>query len=306
MYRTILVPLDGSGFAEQALPLARGLAGLSGANLRLAHVQAPHPPVPVVADGLMVEAELRSQREQHEREYLDAVCDRLARDVPTAATLLQGPIAATLSRHAAEIRADLVVMTSHGATGLERWWLGSVAEGLIRSCETALLLLRPAVGEQAPEPAALQRVLIALDGSPLAEQILGPALALGGLLKADYTLLRVVEPFVWGGRPIGVGAPLDAERITRECELDARGYLERVATRLRQDGHGVESRVVRAGRPAAAILESALALPGALIALATHGRGGLARLLVGSVADKVIRGGHTPVLVLRPRPAQDP
>jgi nucleotide-binding universal stress UspA family protein len=133
-----------------------------------------------------------------------------------------------------------------------------------------------------PEP-LVEEVVVPLDGSALAEQALGPALGLARLLEATCTLLRVVE---------SSGSPAEA------AQEEARAYLERVAGRLRGEGLSVRPRVVVAPHAAEAILEQARG--GGPIALATHGRGGLGRVLLGSVADKVIRGASAPVLVYRP------
>jgi nucleotide-binding universal stress UspA family protein len=151
--------------------------------------------------------------------------------------------------------------------------------------EIPVLLVRP--HEPAPgvlpEPLVEEEVVVPLDGSALAEQALGPALGLARLLEAGCTLLRVVE---------SAGSPPKAVRE------EARAYLEDVAGRLRGQGLSVRPRVVVAPHAAEAIIEQARG--GGLIALATHGRGGLGRMLLGSVADKVIRGASVPVLVYRP------
>ena len=131
-----------------------------------------------------------------------------------------------------------------------------------------------------PEP-VLEDLLVPLDGSPLAEQVLPAALELAGLMEGRCTLLRVVGP--------GAAALAEAE-----------AYLERVASRLRADGTRIQTRVVLARHAAEAILEQVRAHGHDLVALATHGHGGARRVLLGSVADKVIRGASAPVLVYRP------
>ena len=173
---------------------------------------------------------------------------------------------------------------------LSRLGLGSVADELIRRAPMPVLLVRP--GEKAPgiipEP-VLDNILIPLDGSALAEQVLEPALDLARLMEARCSLLRVVESRSSPAKHAG-GPP----------ERQAEAYLERVAARLREQGLQVRTRVVVARHVAEAILEEAEAQASNLIALATHGRGGLKRLLLGSVADKLIRAAASPVLVYRP------
>lgn len=304
MVRTILVPLDGSAFAEHALPLALAIARRMDAALRLVQV---HDPVATLAgmEGAIVDPGWDAAARENERAYLDGAVERLRKlgAVPVTSALRDGPVAAAVDAEAAVHQAALVVMTSHGRGGLSRLWLGSVADQFIRrSTGTPILLLRP--HEAAPDfqnDAAPRHFLIPLDGSALAEQILPPALALGRALGADFTLLRAIDPLL----PAGLDAEgflvcgLDAAALPG-LRADAETYLERVAERLRKNGAVVRTRVVVNGRPELAILEAAAA-PTDLTALATHGRGGMQRLLLGGVADKVLRGSSTPVLVLHPR-----
>jgi nucleotide-binding universal stress UspA family protein len=156
-------------------------------------------------------------------------------------------------------------------------------------------------------PPVFRHILIPLDGSELAEQILEPALALGDLTQAAYTLVHVVELFVLPGyAPLAQAVHLDAE-MTQTVRDERQRYLDDLAQRLRAGGRQVHTRTLLGAQPAVAILDAAQAQGADLIALATHGRTGLARLLIGSVADKVRRGADMPVLLYRPlaSPAAD-
>jgi nucleotide-binding universal stress UspA family protein len=162
-----------------------------------------------------------------------------------------------------------------------------------------VLLVRPREDESSPTAEeAFRHILIPLDGSTLAEQIVPFATALGTPMKARYTLLQVVEPVTLGYAPYAAAAGLD-QRVLDEMRAAAHAYLEGIAQRLRSQGAHVNTRVVL-GPPAAAILEYAGSHGVDLVALETHGRGGLARLLLGSVADKIVRGAGIPVLLHRP------
>jgi nucleotide-binding universal stress UspA family protein len=171
------------------------------------------------------------------------------------------------------------------------------------------LLVQPkeAAPDLAREP-AVRRVLIPLDGSELAEQVLEPALALGAGTQAEYTLLQVVKQMTPAsydpdsGRVSGISESLlkQLQAMDRQRWTEAQDYLERLAGSLRARSLTVQARVVSHEQPAAAILDDAQKNAVDLIALATQGRGGLKRLLLGSVADKVVRGAATPVLVYRP------
>ncbi|HEU5103350.1 MAG TPA: universal stress protein, partial [Roseiflexaceae bacterium] len=148
-----------------------------------------------------------------------------------------------------------------------------------------------------------EHILVPLDGSPLAEEILEPALALGGLVAARYTLIQAINPPVVGYAPGAIAVAPD-ERMLEQWRAEAQMYLEHVAAGMRGRGYQVATQVGIAP-PATAILDYARDHSVDLIALATHGRGGLTRLLLGSVADKVVHGAGMPVLIQRPRAERD-
>jgi nucleotide-binding universal stress UspA family protein len=313
MYRNILVPLDGSPFGEHALPLALGLARRAGAAVQVVHVASPVEMA--YTESLFVTAEDLERRLQARlRAYLDAVVQRAeaAAAVRVTPALLEGDVTEQVRRRVAELPADLVVMTTHGRGPLGRFWLGSVADELLRRLPVPLLLVRPHEGE--PDLGAgppLEHLLVPLDGSPLAEQMLEPAVALGRLTAADYALLRVVEPVLPVAPGLG-GVPgltledkaqglLERTRaVHRQLCREAQDYLNRVAGGLEARGLRVRTRVAVEEQPAVAILSEAVPPGIDAVALETHGRRGLSRLLLGSVADKVIRGAAVPVLVHRP------
>jgi nucleotide-binding universal stress UspA family protein len=213
-----------------------------------------------------------------------------------------------LATYAREMEVDLVVMTTHGRSGLSRMWLGSVADGVVRRSQVPVLLLRPSHADlDYDEELRPAHILCPLDGSELSRGILDAALWLGGLSDARYTLLRVTLP-VPLLRPQFVTPEAGNEaRLTEEEQARAKAEMEQLAAPLRERGLHVETEVVSHGVPAVAILDYAATHAVDLIALATHGRGGWSRLALGSVADKVLRGSLMPVLVYRPpAPAEEP
>jgi nucleotide-binding universal stress UspA family protein len=304
MFHTILVPLDGSHWSEQALPLAQRIAQQNGAQLLLAHVHLPAismyletwnlVTVPVIDDTLDAEARDR------DRAYLADMQKRLTAEtgltVDTA--LLDGPISDTLTTFAAARHADLIVMTTHGRGAFGRFWIGSVADELIRQSCVPTLLVRPQE-EQPSQPIAIHRVLIPLDGSPLAAQILRPAASLARLMHADLTLVQVIEPLHVPGSTMIDAADLKHQYINSRC-AEAQAYLAGLAAPLRAQGLKIETHALVGGHVANDMLRFAREYNADLIALATHGRGGVQRLMLGSVADKIIRGADGPVLVYRP------
>jgi nucleotide-binding universal stress UspA family protein len=312
MYRSILVPLDGAPFGEHALPLALSIARRAGASLQLVHVAVPLA-VAYAETVPVPDAGLEKQLQAHHQAYLTRIAGQLERvsPVPVTTAVLGGEIAAALRGHAAATGADLVVMTTHGRGPLRRLWLGSVADELVRDLPVPLLLVRPhgAEPDWAHEP-VLRHVLLPLDGTALAEGMLEPGVALGTLMGAEYTLLRAVKPALPVGYPLGDAGLGEGTRVLIEqiealhqklCR-EARAYLDGVAQQLRAQGLRVHCRVVVEEQPGAAIVDAGRPPDADLIALATHGRRGLSRLMLGSVADKVIRGAAVPVLVQRPAP----
>jgi nucleotide-binding universal stress UspA family protein len=309
MYRLLLVPLDGSPLGEQALPFALSIARRADAAVEIAHV---HTPFQSYGFTPSVTVKLDEQAKEDVRTYLDGVVNRAVeeRKFGVTSNLLVGDAAQALHDHAVSHNVDLVVMTTHGRGPLSRFWLGSVANELMRRMPMPVLMVRAqeSVPEAGKEP-NFQHLLIPLDGSELAEQILESAIGIGSCMGARYTLLRVVEPLILvshearGERPGGINPSMLAQlrKLHDEDRTEAQSYLDKIADRFRAQSLNVDVRVVSSQQPAAAILDTAIGEAVDLIALATHGRGGLSRVFFGSVADKVVRGTTIPVLVYRPQ-----
>lgn len=302
----VLVPLDGSVTAEHAIHYARRIARLSAAELRLVHVHAPPERSPLARLPFgpdRVAARTREER-QHgaDARYLDRLANQVAvgpTPVQVSWVMLEGAIEPTLLRYVERERPDLVVMATRGRGGLERVRVGSVADRLARQAAAPVLLVPPAEHPaDAYRERGFGRILVALDGSAFAEEILGPARAIGALVNARYTLLQVVRP---AGR---AAARNDERRASPAGEAVGYGravaYLSRVADRLRPAGAEVDVDVAEHPDAAEAILARARETDAGMIALTTVGRGGIARMVLGSVADRVIREAAVPVLVINP------
>lgn len=307
MLETIMVPLDGSEFARQAVPRAVSLARRADAGLLLVRVHRGFPPPePAQAPRSLAESDLALERRERE-ELAEAAAGLRDRGVEVETAFEEGPVVEAILE-VAEERADLVVMSTHGRGGLSRFWLGSVADGLARACSVPLFFVRPEEDgspeeegsrERADAP-ELEHVLVSLDGSRLARQILATATEIGDLYDARYTLVRVVQPamlpgFAYGDLPSGI----DTQAL-EVMEETATRELERVAGDLRDGGRSVDFEVVRHASPSAGLLEAADAGDVDLVAMATHGRGGLKRMVMGSVSDKVLRASRQPLLLHRP------
>jgi nucleotide-binding universal stress UspA family protein len=295
VYRTILVPLDGSQFAEHALPTAIHLAAGARAPLLLVRVHQVPP--------RHLESTWDDFFRNEETAYLERIAARVtqAQSIEVETALLAGDVVEAL-RECADRRAEsLIVMSTNGRTGLSRAWLGSVADGVLRQSTRPVLALRPRGPEHVPLASPVGNVLVALDGSAFAEQVVPHAVQLALLLPAPMTLFRVIEPVM----PLmpEMGGAFDAvtiERVLEAAEQSARADLEATAEGIRREHPALEVRTAFRIAPAAApaIIEQSCAGEGALVALATRGRGA-SRLVIGSVADKVIRAAGEGVLVIR-------
>lgn len=301
MIGSILVPLDGSSFGEHALPWAVAIARRTKAPIRLLHVYVPVPAFYPVAVAPYPEPVIPVDALEWPRAYLDAVAADLRERVGTRVTaeLVSGHAVAAVREAAGRGETALVVMTSHGRSGLSRAWLGSVADGVVRTVGTPVLVVRP---EDAPvewDVPELRRILVPLDGSALSEQVLPVVRDLArNATPATITLLHM-EPYrlTTGYPPVPLGGMLEPATV----EADALEYLHEIAQRLDETHTDTVVRTISPTRFADTILTEAKQRRANLIAMATHGRGGLRRALLGSVADKVLRGSTLPLLLVRPR-----
>jgi nucleotide-binding universal stress UspA family protein len=288
MYRSILVPLDGSAFGEHALPVARTIARASGATLHLVQVHVPSVKRHLTIEP-SIDAGLEAENRKQEHGYLENIVARLGAesDLTCVTALLDGSIADALIAYAETNVIDLVVMTTHGRGGVTRLWLGSIADALARQITVPILLMRP--NETPPEITALRTFHRFLE--------------LARLLQAECMLLRVVEPLIL---PRYVSVDYEANLAIRVDESERRHaeqYLGLIAERVEAVGVPIRINVVLEPQPAAGILRTTGEAAIDVIAMATNGRSGLARALIGSVTDKVVRGSEVPVLVYRPRAA---
>lgn len=299
MYHQILVPLDGSAFAEASLPMALELSRRTGANVHLATVL--EPVTSFAYEGWEGAAVEWSQK------YLEDVVDRISDDAggEVSMSILNGHTVEMLQGEAEAKGVDLVVMASHGRGALSRLWLGSVVDGFVRQTHLPVLLVRP---DEKAEPVTVfeyrfETLLIPLDGSELSERALVHATEFGELFDAAYHLTRVVS------FPVDLASPYlpHTAQLNQQVLVDAKqgaaDYLEAHAENLRRRGLRVTASVAVDAQPGQGILAEAEEVGADAIAMATHGRKGLSRVVLGSAADKVLRGSHLPLLLYRPADA---
>jgi nucleotide-binding universal stress UspA family protein len=305
MFQSILVPLDGTPFAEAALLAAARVARSARARLHL--LLAHQPTAALVGMGEVVapnQALDQAMREQ-EQTYLVEIITRAGQaDVPSITTSrVEGPAGDAICEEVSRIGADLIVMATHGRSALGRLWLGSVSNHVIRHSGVPVLLIHPNRVEKAFERQSGAGILVALDLSPFSEAVLEPVAQLACLLQAHITLLHVVEPNYYTGET-ATPYPLEQDAtITDVRRADAQRRLDDLTTRLRARGLSAAARVIIEPNAAAAVLQTLGNQKYDMVAMTTHGIGGMRRLFLGSVADKVVRSAGKPVLILRPGPA---
>jgi nucleotide-binding universal stress UspA family protein len=325
MFKRILVPLDGSARAERAIPVAAQMArNGKGAVilLEVVNVRAGY--------GAPLAAPSPQPLLSYETDRVEAIgylTELAARDDLAGANpetcVATGPVAQEILAAAQREHVDVVVLCSHGRTGFGRWALGSVAQKVARQSPVPVLVLRqegPTPGSSDPHADRPLRLMVPLDGSLLAEAALEPAARLSAALAGPAgATLHLVS--VRGVPPVEdrEGAEADADGNPPASALEgARAYLGEIAERLRRGAPGgqatpVSWTVVFGPDVAEAIIGAAEGEPrtaGApaeatcdVIAMATHGRGGMQRWVLGSVTERVLIGSRTPVLVVRPETA---
>jgi nucleotide-binding universal stress UspA family protein len=299
----VLVPLDGSALSEKAIRFGAAVASREDAALRLVHVHIPHTPTDFLGatqyqyQGVDMEEYDRRDREK-EATYLSELAEtvgaRVGRTVP--AVVIDGDVSRAIDDYAKKEGSNLIVLSTHGRSGLDRMWLGSRAEALLRHTDHAVLLVPARDYENPSDTASIDRILIALGGGELGETILPRALELAKVTRAAVTLAHVVS------LGVSVGArttPFAAGRLEQRTNA-ASEYLQERAENLRDQGFEVDVRVEEGTSVARTLLDLAERTESDVIAMATHAYRPLNRFVLGSVADKVIRGSPVPVLVQHP------
>lgn len=315
MYREVVVPLDGSELAEEVLPHVAEMIRGRDSQVYLLSVT---PMMRGVASSIVdshPNAGERQRVEQELKKYLRKVGRRLepvAAEVEVA--VRSGRPADEVLAFADNVGADLIAMTTHGRSGIRAWIFGSVADRIMRGATCPVLLVRAG---QAQLRTTYQRILVPLDGSELAEQILPYVKAFIrspqslGLVSdrvpgrgATRIFLISVLTTGLGDRTVALltsyppGLQLSTTAL-RYAEVEMQRYLRSVAAVLRDHGAIVHVEV-RQGAPADEILDYAAEVEADLISMTTHGLSGLSRWVYGNVAGKVLQGAHSPVLLVRP------
>jgi nucleotide-binding universal stress UspA family protein len=283
--REILIPLDGSTEAESVLPYVRDLAPKFGSRVHIL--------------GVGIGRKTRRVNRLIE-DYINRTANKLHSDNIKAEPVIRYGVAADkILDFTAEEEIDLIIMATHGRSGITRWWMGSVAEKVISEATAPVLLVRskgPGTTRATDKPNFPHRILAPLDGSDIGEAALPYAETIATNSRASVSLLQIISP------PGTIEANLlggpDWRKFIKAMHDAGENYLKGVAQRLSSMGIKVTYEVAT-GDPADKIVEYAADKQISLIAMSTHGRTGVARWVLGSVADKILHGARIPVLLVR-------
>jgi len=300
MYEKILVPLDGSELAEVALPYAEELAGRLGSEMILTTILSPG----TGSD------EGPSYPHLH-HVYLEKMIDIVKKDVQKArgeftvkepkveSVVLVGHPAEEIVDYASKENIDLIVMATHGRSGISRWTLGSVADKVVRAAKEPVLLIRAKSGRvHAHKKGVLAKALVPLDGSEEGESAIPYIVELAARLKTEVILFQVLAPGYEIMTARGYESVIYPEQQMESDRAFARVYLAKVGARLKRRGVAVESEV-RFGNAAEEIIRFADEMHVDLVAMSTRGRSGIERWVFGSVAERLLYQGNTPLLLVR-------
>ena len=301
MYRKIMVPTDGSGFDREAILVALRIAERCRASVTLIRVLSARAYFGTGATPEVVMATPETMR--LERDAAESELHALAEEcrgltaVELTESLEQGPVVDALAGYAKRNDIDLIVISSHGRRGIARLSLGSVTDSLIRGTTIPVLVVKPKASYLTPEASKeFHHIVVPLDGSALAEQVLARVAPLAEVEEADVTLPHVVTP----SEDDYANDPTRKLPWWEKKFAGARAYLTRRAIELNALGVPAMIDVVIGEKIGDTITDYARRCGADLIAVATHGRGGLARVIHGSVADAITKSAMSSILVFHP------
>ncbi len=297
MYKKILAALDGSQLSEGILPYARFFAKTLKVPVELLRVIGPETLTPLSDYHQVRYNDVMSSERKTSSAYLKEVAGSFSDPLTVECTVEVGKPAEIIVDRAAAHADTLIAMATHGRSGVKRWLLGSVADKVLHATANHLLLVRTTEETKSIEAVSLMSVLVPLDGSELAENVIPHAMELGKKMNCEIVLLRVF------GLPTAYYTEESSwshfEQLWEEIKEGAKDYLEGKVRQLKQAGVARVSSVLLDGDAAEKIIDLVREKPQSLVAMCTHGRSGINRWVLGSVTDRVVRHSGDPVLVIR-------
>ncbi len=311
MYKSILVTLDGTPGAESALPTAVRIARASGAKIHLLSVEMPVAPTLPPVNTPTMPPLMPAEQGRKLADYLRGIAERVSQQgVETVVTGVGEPtamrfdwIGGAVAHRATTMGIDLIVMTTHARAPVPRLFLGSVSKDVVSRSATPVLTVKPHHDEELDLASGkdFEEILIALDGSTFSQEIVDEAVRLGSVFGARFTLFTALSPpHLYRVAVSPDVLPLDEMNVAEMTEA-AQKDIEQVADPLRARGLNVATMVIMDANAGEAILRAAATTNADLIALTTQSRSALGTLLMGSVANHVVRAADVPVLLYRPK-----
>lgn len=311
MFKRILVPLDGSARAESALPVAARLARAYGASIELVRVVEAYAEYGAYLQSMLDEEKTEATR------YLESAAKSIDLDgIEVEIKVPLGLVGKSILAEAQASHASLIVLCSHGYTGMKHWMLGSVAEKVARHASVPVFILREGATFFSASPERLVRALVPVDGSPFSEEIFEPVsylvagLTYSSSQSGELRILRAIDlPMTSGAlRSQAHIGPLTEEEIRQHAQDYLKGLVTRLsATVLDELNLNVTTEVVSDPDVASAIIREAEGSEDNrydLIAMVTHGRSGAEHLMMGSVTERVLHATKMPLLVVHPNNVQ--
>jgi len=299
MYKRILVPLDGSYLAEIALPYMEEIACYLNSDVTLIRVAESeddtYDHMHRVYIDKMVEVTRQNLQKFHEKIG--------GEPINVNSVFLAGNVAEEIVDYAENQQSGLIIMATHGRSGIRRWLLGSVASKVVSATEQPVLLIRAKKKDAIPKghkKRLIKKILVPLDGSKVSEAVIPYIMELASRLKAEVTFFHVIAPVYFfysiPGEAVNRSySPEDMINLMTRNET----YLDTVGVEFKDKGIKTKSKVV-VGVPADEIIRTADETRADVVAMSTHGYSGINRWTLGSTADKVLHAGNTPLLLVRP------
>jgi nucleotide-binding universal stress UspA family protein len=303
MYKHMLVPLDGSELAEVVFPYAGEIVvSLKLEQLTLLHAIPPEEKNLVALHKGYIERAAETVgnlcRDLQQTKGAEVCPER----IQSRGVLAIGHPAEEILRYAEDKDVDLILMATNGRTGVQRWTMGSIADKVLRASKVPVWLVRAGLPQEiVHDHLPIRRILVLLDGSELAESVLPHAEAVAKQSdpgSIEIVLLSVCDPTLPATDYDYAPAPFNWDEMVQDWKRQDERYLAKIEKQLRDSGLNVRSKVL-IGKPAETIVEYASENRASLIVMSTHGRSGLGRWVFGSVAEKVLHGVTTPILLVR-------
>jgi nucleotide-binding universal stress UspA family protein len=288
VYRKLLVPLDGSELAERALPYAKAIAETRDSEVILFTVS--------IASAEQLDRPMKA--------YLELKTNELqSQGIKASSAVTYGNVPDAIISFADKNKIDLIIISTHGYSGIKRWVLGSVARKVLYGTSVQVLLIK----SKAPKVSqvTLRKILLPVDGSPFSETPIPFIEQLTTGTDAEIFLTLVCEPPLvpsYGDHPINPTWEKHRDSVWTEEKQQASLYLKKMETKLKKKGMRVKSQVIpgELGRIAEAILQVGQKEGIDLIAMATHGRSAVSRWVYGGTANRIVEQSLQPVILIRP------